>query len=57
MDYDGTIVPPECGDWGILVSDIYRDADCSVGLPDFLVISNEWMDCTDPCAPCSYDPF
>jgi hypothetical protein len=57
LDYDGTIVPPECGDWGILASDIYRDADCHVGLPDFAVISNEWMECTDPCAPCGYDPF
>jgi hypothetical protein len=57
MDYDGTIVPPECGDWGILVGDIYRDADCQVGLPDFGVIANEWMDCTDPCSPCGYDPF
>jgi hypothetical protein len=56
-DYDGSIVPPECGDWGILVADIYFDADCQVGLPDFGVIANEWMDCTDPCSPCSYDPF
>ena len=57
LDYDGTVMPPECGDWGYLVSDIYRDADCHVGLPDFAVISNEWMDCTDPCTPCGYDPF
>jgi hypothetical protein len=56
-DYDGTSVPPECGDWGILVADIYLDTDCQVGLPDFGVIANEWMDCTDPCAPCGYDPF
>ena len=56
-NYDGTNVPPECGDWGYLVSDIKRDADCEVTLADFDVMASEYWSCTDPCAPCGYDPF
>ena len=54
LDYDGSVVPPECGYWGYLPLD--TDTDCVVGLADFAAWSIYWMDCTHPDPPCSYNP-
>ena len=56
LDYDGSIVPPGCGDWGMLSADVNPTPDCYVDMGDFEELSVRWMDCTDPCAPCSYIP-
>ena len=55
LDYDGTVVPPECGDWGHLPLD--ADTDCYLGLADFAAWSVYWMDCTHPDPPCDFNPW
>ena len=54
LDYDGSVVIPECGDWGYLELD--TDVDCYIGLSDFAAWSVYWLDCTNPDPPCSYKP-
>ena len=56
LDYDGAIVPPECGDWGYLTADIKPAPDCYVDMGDFEELTSQWMGCTDPCAPCGFIP-
>lgn len=56
LDYDGTIVPPQCGDWGHLPADIDPTLDCYVNAADFITQALQWMDCTDPDPPCNYSP-
>ena len=49
LDYDGSIVPPGCGDWGYYAADV--SGDCYVNLSDVLLMYSTWLDCTDPsCA-------
>ena len=54
LDYDGSIVPAECGDWGYLSADINATRDCYVDLGDFTEMTIGWMDCTDPQSACGY---
>ena len=56
LDYDGTVVPAECGDWGHLLTDVNPIPDCYVDLGDFTQLSIDWMDCSSPDPPCSYLP-
>ena len=46
LDYDGSIVPPGCGDWGYYPADV--SGDCYVNLSDMLLMYSTWLDCTDP---------
>ena len=48
LDYDGSIVPPECGDWGYLPADVNPVPDCYVDMGDLYEVAVQWMDCTDP---------
>ena len=43
-----------CGDWGYLATDL--NEDCKTNLSDFAALAADWLDCTDPCAPCNYAP-
>ena len=54
MGYDGLILPPECGDWGLLIADINPERDCYVDLRDFFYVATTWMDCTDEDPPCNF---
>ena len=56
LDYDGTKVPPECGDWGYFTADIHPIPDCYIDLFDFTEFTVDWMDCTNPQPPCLYKP-
>lgn len=42
-------VPEECGDWGYLKADL--DEDCYVDFNDLLIMSEDWLLCTDPADP------
>ena len=55
LDYDGSILPPECGDWGYLPLD--TDSDCYISLGDFATWSVHWMKCTHPDPPCDFNPW
>ena len=54
-DYDGTVVPPECGDWGYVTGDIHPTRDCYVDMGDFTELSLGWLACSDPDPPCSFE--
>ena len=55
VNYDVTKVDLECGDWGYLVGDITTPPDCYVDLGDMAAQAIQWMDCTDPDPPCSFE--
>ena len=48
LNYDGSIVPPECGEWGYLPADVNPVPDCYVDLGDFLQVAVYYWSCTDP---------
>ena len=54
--HDFTLVNTlSCGDLGYLTTDVAQPRDCRTSLPDFAVMSADWMECTDPDNPTNCD--
>ena len=53
---DSGPVPAVCGDPGHPYPVGDMTLDCHVDLADFAKIAENWLDCTDPAPPCSYNP-